>query len=66
MCMCMEGWSVRLGQEGDSLRESENCLKYLKKGWNRKKETGKTFTSTQVFSCEFWKSFRKTYFEEHL
>ena len=53
MCMCMEGWSVRLGQEGDSLRESENCLKYLKKGWNRKKESGKTFTSTQVFSCEF-------------
>ena len=64
--MCMEGWCVGLEQEGGCLRESENCLKYLKKVWNRKEGSGKTFTSTQVFSCEFCKSFKKTYFEEHL
>ena len=35
--MCKEDWCVRLGQEGGSLREDGgNCLKYLKKGWNRK------------------------------
>ena len=39
--MCKEGWCVGLGQEGGSLRESGgNCLKYLKRGWNRKEGRG--------------------------
>ena len=34
-----EGWLVRLGQEG--LHEGgENCLKYLKRGWNRTEGRG--------------------------
>ena len=32
----LEGWCVRLGQEGDCLHEGGgNCLKYLKRWWNR-------------------------------
>ena len=26
----------------------------------------KKYSNTQVFSCEIWKTFKKTYFEEHL
>ena len=41
VCMCKEDWCVGLGQEGGFLHESEgNCLKYLKRGWNRKKWCG--------------------------
>ena len=37
LCMCKKGWCVRLGQDGGSLCEGGgNCLKYLKRGWNRK------------------------------
>ena len=37
VCMCKRGWCVGLGQEEGCLRESGgNCLKYLKKGWDRK------------------------------
>ena len=41
LCMYKEGWCVALGQEGSCLHEGGgNCLKYLKKGWNRKKGRG--------------------------
>ena len=37
--MCKESWCVGLGQEESCLCEGgENCLKYLKRGWNRKEE----------------------------
>ena len=40
-CMCKEGWCVGLRQQGASLREGwGNCLKYLKRGWNRKEGSG--------------------------
>ena len=40
-CMFKEDRSVRLGQEGVCLREGGgNCLKYLKRGWNRKEGRG--------------------------
>ena len=39
--MCNEGWCVGLAQEGGSLREGGgNCLKYLRRGWNRKEGSG--------------------------
>ena len=39
--MCAEGQCVGLRQEGVALRErGENCLKYLKRGWNRKEQGG--------------------------
>ena len=34
-----EGWMVGLGQEGVAL-EWGNCLKYLKRGWNKNKGSG--------------------------
>ena len=41
VCMCKEGWCVRLGQEGGSLCKGGgivwNCLK---RGWNRKEGSG--------------------------
>ena len=41
VCMFKGGWCVRLGRDGDSLREGGgSCQKYLKKGWNRKEESG--------------------------
>ena len=39
--MCKESWFVGLGQERGSLREGgENCMKYLKRWWKRKEESG--------------------------
>ena len=35
--MGKEGWCAELGQEGGCLSEGgENCLKYFKRGYNRK------------------------------
>ena len=35
--MCKEGWCVGLEQEGSCQHEGgRSCLKYLKRGWNRK------------------------------
>ena len=39
LCVYEEGWCDGLGQEGGSLRKGwMNCLKYLKRGWNRKEK----------------------------
>ena len=39
--MCKEDWCVQLGQEDGCLREGGwNCLKYFKRGWNRKEGRG--------------------------
>ena len=39
--MCREGSLVRLGQEGCvRVGEGGDCLKYLKRGWNRKEGCG--------------------------
>ena len=41
VCICEESWCLGLGQEGGCLREGRgNCLKYLKRWWNRKKGRG--------------------------
>ena len=41
-----------------------NCVPLQTKNW------GESFywkeTSAQAFSCEYWKIFKNTYFEEHL
>ena len=31
VCMCKEGWCVRLGQKVGCLSEGGDCLKYLEK-----------------------------------
>ena len=44
VCMCKEGWYVGLGQEGVFLREGGgNCMKYLKKRWEKKEEGKQNF-----------------------
>ena len=35
VCMCKEGWCVGLGREGGG-----NCMKYLKRRWNRTEARG--------------------------
>ena len=37
--MSKEGWCVELGQEGVA-ESGGDCLKYLKRGWNREKGRG--------------------------
>ena len=35
LIMCKEGWCVRLGRKGLG-----NCLRYFKRGWNKKEGRG--------------------------
>ena len=43
VCMCKEGWYVRLGQRVACLSEGGDCLKYLEKEWNRREEGKQKF-----------------------
>ena len=44
VCMCKECWCVGLEQEGGCLCEGErNCLKYLRRRWNRRGRENKNF-----------------------